>query len=168
MLFITHDLALASDLCDRIAVVYAGQVRELGPAEDVLGDAARPVHAAAAREHPAAARRREAPAFLAGAPPDLRDAADRLPLRGALPGGVRALRASRRRSSEVGAGSSRPLLARAMPAWPSVGRGRARRSRRMTVTSDRCRSRWSDVRASRSMSRRGVLRVARRCAPCGT
>ena len=29
MLFITHDLALASDLCDRIAVVYAGQVREL-------------------------------------------------------------------------------------------------------------------------------------------
>ncbi len=29
MLFITHDLALASDLCDHIAVVYAGQVREL-------------------------------------------------------------------------------------------------------------------------------------------
>ena len=36
MLFITHDLALASDLCDRIAVVYAGQLRELGAAEAVL------------------------------------------------------------------------------------------------------------------------------------
>jgi ABC-type glutathione transport system ATPase component len=36
MLFITHDLALASDLCDRIVVVYAGQVREDGPADDVL------------------------------------------------------------------------------------------------------------------------------------
>ncbi len=36
MLFITHDLALASDLCDRIVVVYAGQIREDGPADDVL------------------------------------------------------------------------------------------------------------------------------------
>jgi oligopeptide/dipeptide ABC transporter ATP-binding protein len=36
MLFITHDLALASDLCDRIVVVYAGQVREDGPADVVL------------------------------------------------------------------------------------------------------------------------------------
>ena len=42
MLFITHDLALASDLCDRIAVVYAGQLRELGSAEIVLGDAVDP------------------------------------------------------------------------------------------------------------------------------
>ena len=45
MLFITHDLALASDLCDHIAVVYAGQLREHGSAEEVLGTAARPVHA---------------------------------------------------------------------------------------------------------------------------
>ncbi len=36
MLFVTHDLALASDLCDHIAVVYAGQIRELGSAKDVL------------------------------------------------------------------------------------------------------------------------------------
>ncbi len=36
MLFITHDLALASDLCDRIVVVYAGQVREDGPTDAVL------------------------------------------------------------------------------------------------------------------------------------
>ena len=60
MLFITHDLALATDLCDRIAVVYAGQLRELGAAEDVLARCARPVHRAADGEHPAAARRRGA------------------------------------------------------------------------------------------------------------
>ena len=36
MLLITHDIALASDLCDRTAVVYAGQIREYGPSEDVL------------------------------------------------------------------------------------------------------------------------------------
>ena len=36
MLFITHDIGLASDLCDRIAVTYAGEQMELGAAEHVL------------------------------------------------------------------------------------------------------------------------------------
>ncbi|HEV2109537.1 MAG TPA: ABC transporter ATP-binding protein [Thermomicrobiales bacterium] len=36
MLFITHDIGLASDLCDRIAVAYAGEHVELGTAEQVL------------------------------------------------------------------------------------------------------------------------------------
>jgi len=36
MLFITHDIGLASDLCDRIAVTYAGEQMEIGPAESVL------------------------------------------------------------------------------------------------------------------------------------
>lgn len=36
MVFITHDIALASDLCDRLAVLHAGEVREEGPAEAVL------------------------------------------------------------------------------------------------------------------------------------
>jgi oligopeptide/dipeptide ABC transporter ATP-binding protein len=38
MIFITHDIGLASDLCDKIAVAYAGQHVELGPAERVLVD----------------------------------------------------------------------------------------------------------------------------------
>jgi oligopeptide/dipeptide ABC transporter ATP-binding protein len=38
MIFITHDIGLASDLCDRIAVAYAGQHAELGSAERVLLD----------------------------------------------------------------------------------------------------------------------------------
>jgi oligopeptide/dipeptide ABC transporter ATP-binding protein len=72
MLFITHDLALASDLCDRIAVVYAGQVRELGSAEEVLGQPSDPytqrLLAAIPNLHDA-----KPPDFLRGAPPDLRD-----------------------------------------------------------------------------------------------
>jgi oligopeptide/dipeptide ABC transporter ATP-binding protein len=36
MIFITHDIGLASDLCDDIAVAYAGQHVEVGPAERVL------------------------------------------------------------------------------------------------------------------------------------
>jgi len=38
MIFITHDIALASDLCDRLVVMYAGQVREQASAEEVLSD----------------------------------------------------------------------------------------------------------------------------------
>ena len=72
MLFITHDLALASDLCDSIAVVYAGQVRELGSAEAVLGHPADPytqrLLAAIPSLHDATP-----PDFLRGAPPDLRE-----------------------------------------------------------------------------------------------
>lgn len=36
MIFITHDIGLASDLCDSIAVTYAGQQVEFGPADRVL------------------------------------------------------------------------------------------------------------------------------------
>ncbi|MEX1295626.1 MAG: ABC transporter ATP-binding protein [Candidatus Limnocylindrales bacterium] len=72
MLFITHDLALASDLCDHIGVVYAGQFRELGTAEDVLGAPADPYTQRLLASIPSL-REPEPPAFLPGAPPDLRE-----------------------------------------------------------------------------------------------
>jgi peptide/nickel transport system ATP-binding protein len=36
LVFVTHDLLLAAELCDRVAVMYAGQVVETGPATEVL------------------------------------------------------------------------------------------------------------------------------------
>jgi len=36
MIFVTHDLMLASEICQRIAVMYAGQLVEVGPATDVV------------------------------------------------------------------------------------------------------------------------------------
>jgi peptide/nickel transport system ATP-binding protein len=41
VLLITHDLAAARRIADRIAVMYAGRFVEVGPAADVLG---RPLH----------------------------------------------------------------------------------------------------------------------------
>jgi oligopeptide/dipeptide ABC transporter ATP-binding protein len=45
VLFITHDLAIAGEICDRVAVMYAGEIVELGPVEEVLE---RPKHPYAA------------------------------------------------------------------------------------------------------------------------
>jgi oligopeptide/dipeptide ABC transporter ATP-binding protein len=72
MLFVTHDLALASDLCDRIAVVYAGQMREYGSADDVLSRPEDPYTQRLLASIPSLHDER-APDFLPGAPPDLRD-----------------------------------------------------------------------------------------------
>jgi peptide/nickel transport system ATP-binding protein len=36
VLFVTHDLAVAGEICDRIAVMYAGEIVEMGLARDVL------------------------------------------------------------------------------------------------------------------------------------
>lgn len=36
--FVTHDLALAADLCDRIAVMQGGRIVELRPTAELLGD----------------------------------------------------------------------------------------------------------------------------------
>jgi peptide/nickel transport system ATP-binding protein len=41
ILYITHDIASARYIADRIVVMYAGQIAESGPVEDVLG---RPRH----------------------------------------------------------------------------------------------------------------------------
>jgi oligopeptide/dipeptide ABC transporter ATP-binding protein len=71
MLFITHDLALASDLCDAVAVMYAGQVREHGPADDLLRDPQDPYTKRLLASIPSL-RGSAPPAFLPGTPPDLR------------------------------------------------------------------------------------------------
>ncbi|MCS6783673.1 MAG: ABC transporter ATP-binding protein [Candidatus Caldarchaeum sp.] len=42
MIFITHDLALVSDIADSIAVMYAGEVVEFGVSDDLLTNPAHP------------------------------------------------------------------------------------------------------------------------------
>jgi peptide/nickel transport system ATP-binding protein len=42
ILLVTHDIALAASLCDRILVMYAGQIVEEGPARKVVRHPAHP------------------------------------------------------------------------------------------------------------------------------
>jgi peptide/nickel transport system ATP-binding protein len=45
-LFITHDLALAAQICDRVVVMYGGRVAETGPTSEILGRPSHPYSAA--------------------------------------------------------------------------------------------------------------------------
>ncbi|MGH2766174.1 MAG: ABC transporter ATP-binding protein [Actinomycetota bacterium] len=72
LLFITHDLSVLRELCDRIAVMYAGRVVEEGPAASVLGTPAHPYTRALAGAFPSIGdpTDRRAPGGLGGDPPD--------------------------------------------------------------------------------------------------
>ncbi len=70
LVFITHDIALASDICDTIGVMYAGKLAEVGPADAVLTAPQHPyarlLLASVARLH-----QEEQPASIPGVPPNL-------------------------------------------------------------------------------------------------
>ena len=70
MIFITHDIGLASDLCDSIAVAYAGQHVEFGPADRVLVEPRHPYSSLLLSSLP---RLHDPvpPTLMPGEPPDL-------------------------------------------------------------------------------------------------
>jgi oligopeptide/dipeptide ABC transporter ATP-binding protein len=72
MIFITHDIGLASDLSDKIAVAYAGQHVEFGPAERVLVKPEHPYTQLLLSSLPRL-HSDEQPTPLPGEPPDLTD-----------------------------------------------------------------------------------------------
>ncbi len=75
LLIISHDLSVLADICDRIAVMYAGRVIEHGPAGKVFTDPLHPYAAALSASFPRIGdpEARFAPAGLAGDPPDPAD-----------------------------------------------------------------------------------------------
>ena len=72
LLIISHDLSVLADVCDRVAVMYAGRVVELGSAKQVFDTPAHPYSRALSQSFPRIgdAAARYAPAGLAGDPPD--------------------------------------------------------------------------------------------------
>jgi peptide/nickel transport system ATP-binding protein len=71
MLFITHDLSVLVEVCDRLAIMYAGKIVEEGPSTAVFGKPAHPYTTALAAAFPAIGdpRFRRAPSGLGGDPP---------------------------------------------------------------------------------------------------
>jgi peptide/nickel transport system ATP-binding protein len=72
LIMISHDLAVLSDTCDRLAVMYAGRVVEEGPASEVYENAQHPYGKALSAAFPRIgdAASRFAPRGLPGDPPD--------------------------------------------------------------------------------------------------
>jgi peptide/nickel transport system ATP-binding protein len=71
VLFITHDLSLLFEVADRIAIMYAGEIVEEGPAARLHTDAQHPYTLGLIRSFPSLTGPLERMTGIAGAPPDL-------------------------------------------------------------------------------------------------
>ena len=117
VLFITHDLALANAICDRVCVMYAGRLVEVRDGRRIFDDPRHPYTMGLLAARPSLAGRvsrlpviegtptsaMEAPdgcAFRPRCPYSLEECAQRLPAPVAIPGGVaRCVRAAEGLSS---------------------------------------------------------------------
>jgi oligopeptide/dipeptide ABC transporter ATP-binding protein len=69
ILFITHDFGVVADLCDRVAVMYAGRIVETGPVRQVFSQPAHPYTQALLTSVPRMTQRPERLPAIAGQPP---------------------------------------------------------------------------------------------------
>ncbi|MCC6046009.1 MAG: ABC transporter ATP-binding protein [Ignisphaera sp.] len=72
MMFITHDLSLIAEIANKIAIMYAGKVVELGSADNIFERSLHPYTQGLIRSIPSLKHRR-ALTWIPGAPPDLRN-----------------------------------------------------------------------------------------------
>ena len=72
VLFITHDLGLMIEFCDRIGVMYSGELVEVAPAAAILTDPQHPYTKALGKSFPPLTGPRLRMEGIAGTPPDLR------------------------------------------------------------------------------------------------
>ncbi len=71
IIFITHDLGVVANIADRVAVLYAGQVVELGTAEEIFYDPRHPYTWALLSSLPQLAERNTKLYSISGTPPSL-------------------------------------------------------------------------------------------------
>jgi oligopeptide/dipeptide ABC transporter ATP-binding protein len=80
IIFVTHDLGLVADLCDRVAVMYAGQIVETASTEELFARPAHPYTEGLLASTPSAEAVR---------PGGLATIRGRVPMLGAMPAGCR-------------------------------------------------------------------------------
>jgi oligopeptide/dipeptide ABC transporter ATP-binding protein len=71
MIFVTHNLGIVARTCDRVAVMYAGRIVEIGPVRRIFTQPAHPYTRALLESIPRFGVRRERLTAIAGQPPDL-------------------------------------------------------------------------------------------------
>ncbi len=121
VMLITHDMGVIAETCDRVAVMYAGRIAEIGPVHEVINTAGASLHHGPDGLHPRHGQRPRAPQpdRRRHAAPERHSAG--LRLQPALPARVRPLHAR----------AARPAARPAPPAPPAgcTTRGSARRRR---------------------------------------
>ncbi len=70
IIFVSHDLAVLGELCDRIAIMYAGEIVETGPVDEVFTDPRHPYAEALMTSVPSFHATAERLCGIDGAPPD--------------------------------------------------------------------------------------------------
>jgi peptide/nickel transport system ATP-binding protein len=70
VIFVTHDIAVAAESADHVAVMYAGMIVEMGSAEEVLLTPKHPYTRALLESRATAARRGQPIPVIPGAPPN--------------------------------------------------------------------------------------------------
>lgn len=71
MVLITHDLSLVAEMCNKVAIVYAGQVVEYGPASKIFHNPRHPYTVGLIKAFPNIEARKSKLISIPGAPPDL-------------------------------------------------------------------------------------------------
>lgn len=71
VIFVTHDMGVANEISDRIAVMYAGRIVESGKVEEIIGNPQHPYTQGLMASRASGAQRGQRLQAIPGAPPDL-------------------------------------------------------------------------------------------------
>jgi oligopeptide/dipeptide ABC transporter ATP-binding protein len=71
MIFVTHNLGIVARMCDRVAVMYAGRIVEIGPLRAIFTTPAHPYTRALLASVPRLGARSDRLTAIEGQPPDL-------------------------------------------------------------------------------------------------
>jgi oligopeptide/dipeptide ABC transporter ATP-binding protein len=106
VLYISHDLSLVKEICDRVAVMYAGRIVETGTTDEVFSNPKHPYTRGLMAAVPSAAHRRGELASIVGNVPELLDPEPSCRFNTRCPYAVEICRTVDPRTIQIGASQS--------------------------------------------------------------